>query len=142
MSKLLISESERNFILSMYNTVDMLNLTEQVNTTHDKKYDYKKEKNKYYYRLKGSNDWILSTDVRESAIATKVFKEAITPNTNPVKSLGNVPQKNVGTPQSFCQKITKNSTDIKDLPSIVKSYQSIIPLISFFILVLQSLPLL
>jgi hypothetical protein len=124
MSKLLISESERNLILSMYNNVDVLNLTEQVNTTHDKKYDYKKEKNKYYYRLKGSNDWILATDVRESAIATKVFKEAITPNTNPVKSLGNVPQKNVGTPQSFCQKITKNSTDIKDLPSIVKSYQS------------------
>lgn len=124
MSKLLITESERNLILSMYNTVDVLNLTEQVNTTHDKKYDYKKEKNKYYYRLKGSNDWILATDVRESAIATKVFKEAITPNTKPIKSLGNVPQKNVAAPQGFCQKITKNSSDIKDLPSIIKSYQS------------------
>jgi hypothetical protein len=73
MGKLLITESERNLILSMYKTVDSLNLTEQVNTTHDKKYDYKKNGNTYYYKLKGEQNWILATDKREDAIKTKVF---------------------------------------------------------------------
>ena len=43
------------------------------NTTYDKNYDYKKENGQYYYKLKSSDKWILSTGKNKDAIASKVF---------------------------------------------------------------------
>ena len=79
MKKTLITESERDSILSMYKNIDIttkINLSEQIVTNYDKKYDYKKEGENYYYSLKGQNKWILATKSKAlNAIKTKVFKQ-------------------------------------------------------------------
>ena len=77
MKKLLITESERDNILSMYNNLDIttkIKLSEQTITNYDRKYDYKKVEDNYYFKLKGSDKWILSTGKNKNAIAGKVFK--------------------------------------------------------------------
>lgn len=78
MKKILITESERDSILSMYKNIDIttkINLSEQIVTNYDKKYDYRKEGDNYYYSLKGQNKWISPTGKGLNAIKTKVFKQ-------------------------------------------------------------------
>jgi len=88
MSKLLITESERDSILSLYKNIDIttkVNLSEETVTNYDKQYDYKKESDKYYFKLKGDSNWKLASGAAASAIANKVFKSNTTDNTRNVK---------------------------------------------------------
>ena len=61
-------------------------LPEQVNTTHDKVYDYKKEGDKYYYRKKGEETFkkVATGGKSEQQIKIKVFNEK--PSTTKVNS--------------------------------------------------------
>ena len=132
MGKLLITESERNLILSMYNNLDIttkIKLSEQTVTNYDRKYDYKKEGDTYYYKLKIDDNWILATDKREFAIKTKVFDKTNTSTSNPkTVNTSNTTVKNDVTMQGelggYCQTITKNSTDIKNLSGLYNLYKS------------------
>ena len=134
MGKLLITESERNLILSMYNNLDIttkIKLSEQTVTNYDRKYDYKKEGDTYYYKLKIDDNWILATDKREFAIKTKVFDKTNTSTSKPKTvntSNNNNTVKNDVTMQGelggYCQTITKNSTDIKNLSGLYNLYKS------------------
>jgi len=48
------------------------NQQEKINTTNDKKYDYKFSNGKYYYSLKGQNKWVEAKGNALNAIKTKV----------------------------------------------------------------------
>jgi hypothetical protein len=48
------------------------NQQEKINTTNDKKYDYKFSNGKYYYSLKGQNKWVEAKGNTLNAIKTKV----------------------------------------------------------------------
>lgn len=92
------------------------------NTTYDKNYDYKKENGQYYYKLKSSDKWILSTGKNKDAIASKVFNKTNTSTSKP-----NTVKKEVTTQKVLegnCQIITKNSTDIKNLSGLYNLYKS------------------
>lgn len=84
MSKLfLISEEEKNRIILLHESATKRQyLSEQVVTDHDSKYDYKKENDKYYFKLKNTDNWKEATGEPLNAIKTKVFKGVVT-DTNP-----------------------------------------------------------
>ena len=134
MGKLLITESERNLILSMYNNLDIttkIKLSEQTVTNYDRKYDYKKEGDTYYYKLKINTNWILADERRSVAIKDKVFNKTNTSTSKPKTvntSNNNNTVKKEGTTQKVlegnCQIITKNSTDIKNLSGLYNLYKS------------------
>jgi hypothetical protein len=69
---------KRFFILmesSMGDVKPLLSEQEKIVKNYDTKYDYKKEGGNYYYKLKNSNDWILSKGSGLESIKTKVFKD-------------------------------------------------------------------
>ena len=84
MSKLfLISEEEKNRIINLHEyATNRHYLSEQLVTNYDGKYDYKKENDKYYFKLKNTDNWKEATGEPLNAIKTKVFKGVVT-DTNP-----------------------------------------------------------
>jgi hypothetical protein len=65
---------KRFFILmesSMGDVKPLLSEQEKIVKNYDTKYDYKKEGGNYYYKLKNSNDWILSKGSGLESIKTK-----------------------------------------------------------------------
>jgi outer membrane protein OmpA-like peptidoglycan-associated protein len=62
-------------------------LSEQVITNYDSKYDYKKENDDYFFKLKNSDNWSKSVGTAMNAIKTKVFKDKTT-NDNTYKPIG------------------------------------------------------
>lgn len=83
MSKLfLISEDEKNRILNLHEVATKnLYLSEQVVTNYDKKYDYKKEGENYFYKLKDSQNWINAKGEGLESIKVNVFKKPISGST-------------------------------------------------------------
>ena len=51
---------------------------EELNTTHDATYDYKKVGDQYYTKKKSEKDWILTSGTQRDAIMTKVFSKTDT----------------------------------------------------------------
>jgi seryl-tRNA synthetase len=84
MSKLfLISEEEKNRIINLHESATNRHyLSEQEVTNYDGKYDYKKENDKYYFKLKNTDNWKEATGEPLNAIKTDVFKGVVT-DTNP-----------------------------------------------------------
>jgi hypothetical protein len=126
MSKLfLISEEEKNRILNLHETATKnLYLLEQTITNYDSKYDYKKDGDKYYYKVKGSNNWVLSKGEGLTAIKTKVFKDITNNIIKPQSSQSSTkikPEYNVGsskdttgdTLRSFNQRYSKMDETVK-----------------------------
>ena len=101
-----LSESEKQRILTLHeNAIKRQYLSEQsttgttnntsgktsnenIVTNHDRKYDYKKEGDNYFYKLKTSKDWIKASGNGLNAIKTNVYKEggSTKPNSNIGKS--------------------------------------------------------
>lgn len=71
-----------------------LYLSEQVITNHDRKYDYKKENDDYFFKLKNSDNWSKSVGTAMNAIKTKVFKDKTT-NDNTYKPIGSDVKKDI-----------------------------------------------
>jgi len=72
----IINEDEKNRILNLHESATKRQyLLEQVVTNHDSKYDYKKEGDNYYYKIKSTDNWVLSKGTAMVAIKTKVFKD-------------------------------------------------------------------
>lgn len=69
-------------------------LFEQIVTTYDSTYDYKKDGDKYYSKKKNTTDWIEATGKAKVAIASKVFKDKQTV-TKPVTKQVTKPKSNV-----------------------------------------------
>jgi hypothetical protein len=84
MSKLfLISEDEKNRILNLHETATKnLYLKEQTITDYDSKYDYKKEGDKYFFKLKNTNNWEEAKGNGLNSIKTKVFNKNVNQKSN------------------------------------------------------------
>ena len=52
--------------------VEVVSTGEKINTNFDKAYDYKLSSGKYYYSLKGKNNWVEAKGKSLDAIKTKV----------------------------------------------------------------------
>jgi hypothetical protein len=75
-----ITEEEKNRILNLHETATKnLYLIEQIVTNYDSKYDYKKENDNYFFRLKNTDNWRVASGKGLESIKTKVFKTPITP---------------------------------------------------------------
>jgi hypothetical protein len=74
-----------------------LYLSEQVITNYDRKYDYKKEDDDYFFKLKNSDDWSKSVGTAMNAIKTKVFKDKTT-NDNTQSIQPSVDNKQISSP--------------------------------------------
>ena len=78
-----IDSEEKNRILILHETATKnLYLSEQIITNFDSKYDYKKENDDYFFKLKNSNSWSKAVGTALTAIKTKVFKDIPTNNIN------------------------------------------------------------
>lgn len=69
---------KKKLVNEIYRIKEMMGiLNEQIDTTHDKTYDYKKEGDTYYFRKKdsGESGWKKATGTGLEAIRTKVFGE-------------------------------------------------------------------
>lgn len=89
--RLIIGESERNHIRSLYEQV--------VQGTGSDPYEYKKESEKYFARKKGSPNWILASGNISNAIATKIFKVNFgLPKTTSTKTTVSIPSANLKRP--------------------------------------------
>ena len=76
MNRFILSEEEKERILTLHESATKRHyLSEQVNTTHDRTYDYKKEGDKYFYRKKGEKTFKKVSGKSEEQIKIKVFKE-------------------------------------------------------------------
>lgn len=87
MDRFTLNEDEKKRILNLHESATKRQyLPEQVNTTYDGRYDYKKEGDKYYYRKKGEKTFKKAPTGGDSeeAIKTKVFNEK--PSTTKVNS--------------------------------------------------------
>lgn len=89
--RLIIGESERNHIRSLYEQV--------VQGTGSDPYEYKKEGEKYFARKKGSPNWIQSSGNISNTIATKIFKVNVgLPKTTSTKTTVLPPSTNLKRP--------------------------------------------
>lgn len=78
-----IDSEEKNRILILHETATKnLYLLEQIITNFDSKYDYKKENDNYFFKLKNSDSWSKAVGTALTAIKTKVFKDIPTNNIN------------------------------------------------------------
>ena len=78
MDRFILGEEEKERILTLHESATKRHyLSEQVNTTHDRTYDYKKEGDKYFYRKKGEKTFkkAATGGKAEEQIKIKVFKE-------------------------------------------------------------------
>lgn len=78
MDRFILGEEEKERILTLHESATKRHyLSEQVNTTHDRTYDYKKEGDKYFYRKKGEKTFkkVATGGKAEEQIKIKVFKE-------------------------------------------------------------------
>lgn len=88
----IISEEEKNRILNLHeNATKNLYLLEQVISDYDSKYDYKREGDKFFFKLKTSDNWREAGGTSLEAIKRKVYKisdgqESNTITTSPNKS--------------------------------------------------------
>jgi len=100
MSKLfLISEEEKKRILNLHEVAAKnLYLSEQVVTNYDKKYDYKKEGENYFYKLKDSQNWITAKGKGLESIKVKVFKKTISGSTPKQTKSTEKPSQNLTSP--------------------------------------------
>ena len=103
MDKFIINEDEKNRILNLHQSATKRQyLPEQaeeikqeegkdkstsgdVRTNHDRTYDYKKDGDKYFYKLKNATDWTTASGKGLEAIKTKVYGTG-----NPSKSGSNL----------------------------------------------------
>jgi len=91
--RLIIGESERNHIRSLYEQV--------VQGSGSDPYEYKKDGNKYYTRRKGSSSWIETKGNVADAIATKIFKVTVGPQkTTSTKTTVSLPSTNLKRPDA------------------------------------------
>jgi hypothetical protein len=84
----IINEDEKDRILNLHESATKRQyLSEQVVSNYDSKYDYKKEGNNYYYKVKGEDNWVLSKGDASTSIKNKVFKDnsKIKPSTKKYK---------------------------------------------------------
>lgn len=89
--RLIIGESERNHIRSLYEQV--------VQGTGSDPYEYKKEGEKYFARKKGSPNWIQASGNISNAIATKIYKVNFgLPKTTSTKTTVSLPSTNLKRP--------------------------------------------
>ena len=87
MNKFILNEEEKLRILNLHESANKRHyLSEQVNTTHDKTYDYKKSGEEYFYKLKNAADWTKASGKGLESIKTKVYKEG--GSTNPTPNVG------------------------------------------------------
>lgn len=94
-----ICDGERDRILNLHvSATKRQYLSEQVITNYDSKYDYKKEGDKYFFKLKNTEDWKQSTGKGLEAIKTKVFKDATTSTTQPTPTTTSSGEKQSGSP--------------------------------------------
>ena len=91
----LISEDEKDRILDLHKTATKnLYLIEQIVTNYDSKYDYKKEGDKYFFKLKNSGDWRAATGGGLESIKTKVFNtKSTSTSVEPKKQTSKIPFK-------------------------------------------------
>lgn len=97
MNRFILSEEEKERILTLHESAAKRHyLSEQVNTTHDRTYDYKKEGDKYFYRKKGEKTFkkAATGGKAEEQIKTRVFDEKPSKsNTTKSKSKHDLPFK-------------------------------------------------
>lgn len=104
MDRFILGEEEKERILTLHESATKRHyLSEQVNTTHDRTYDYKKEGDKYFYRKKGEKTFkkAATGGKAEEQIKIKVFKEkpsttkvnTTTPKSTTTKSKHDLPFK-------------------------------------------------
>jgi hypothetical protein len=97
-----ISDIEKSRILNLHESSTKRHyLPEQVVTNHDSKYDYKKEGDKYFFKLKNSGDWRVATGDGLEAIKTKVFKTQSSSNKPPSENNNDLPFKTKGDGDKF-----------------------------------------
>jgi len=97
-----ISDIEKSRILNLHeSSTKRYYLPEQVVTNHDSKYDYKKEGDKYFFKLKNSGDWRSATGEGLESIKTKVFKTQSSSNKPPSENNNDLPFKTKGDGDKF-----------------------------------------
>lgn len=70
-----IPQEEKNRILNLHESATKNHyLSEEVVTNYDGKYDYKRDGNKYFFKLKNTDNWNETSGNALNAIKTKVFK--------------------------------------------------------------------
>jgi hypothetical protein len=78
---LIITEDEKNRILFLHKSPIKNNylIEEEVITNYDRTYDYKKEGDDYFFKLKNADDWTLAKGKGLESIKTKVFRNVANP---------------------------------------------------------------
>jgi hypothetical protein len=108
-----IPEEEKNRILNLHETATKnLYLMEQIVTNYDSKYDYKKEGNRYFFKLKNTNNWTNASGQPLDAIKTKVFKTDTNQDSNQSSSRDKSTPKLKTTGND--SNVNKNNIDIKN----------------------------
>jgi len=96
MNRFILSEDEKERILNLHESATKRHyLSEQIVTNYDKTYDYKKEGEEYFYKLKNANDWTKASGTGLDAIKTQVYNK---PSVSSPKS--SVPSSNPSVPSS------------------------------------------
>jgi hypothetical protein len=85
---------------------------EQIVTNYDSKYDYKKEGDNYFFKLKNTDNWKVASGNGLKSIKTKVFNQPIKTNTK--KNINPITKPNVGKTSKFNIKNKEIFTQTKD----------------------------
>ena len=110
----IISEEEKNRILNLHNLGKKNSyLFEEINTSYDNNYDYWKDGERYFLRLKNTQDWKEATGKALIAIKTKVFND---PKIDTNSKKNDSPFESVEWGDHFRSWVNDN------LPSIAKKY--------------------
>jgi len=76
MNRFILSEDEKERILNLHESATKRHyLSEQIVTNYDKTYDYKKEGEEYFYKLKNANDWTKASGKGLDAIKTQIYNK-------------------------------------------------------------------
>lgn len=93
--KFLISQEEKERILSLHENVNKKKpISEQIVTNYDSKYDYKKDNDDYFFKLKSSETWKKASGKALDAIKTKVYNNKGLGQKTNTESLPDTPFKN------------------------------------------------
>jgi peptidoglycan hydrolase-like protein with peptidoglycan-binding domain len=96
MNRFILCEDEKERILNLHESATKRHyLSEQIVTNYDKTYDYKKEGEEYFYKLKNANDWTKASGKGLDAIKTQVYNKPSVSSPKP-----SVPSSNPSVPSS------------------------------------------
>lgn len=121
---------KKKLVNEIYRIKEMMGiLNEQIDTTHDKTYDYKKEGDTYYFRKKdsGESGWKKATGAGLEAIRTKIFgekpKKSTTQPTTKKTSTVKYDEEDFFNPENYLNTTMPRSTsrvETKPLINIIK----------------------